>query len=545
MNNFMNFTNETLGTIRTLENNGTTWFVAKDVCSIITSVPVASVLKRVSEDNKDRLNLGLGGNYTNVVNEDGLLQILDGGQTEKARILKQWIVSEVLPYLQEKEENIIVEEEIVNDEETIPFDEVTVDSTPTSDSCVSNDESKNNFTIFSNAEFGDVRTIMINDKPYFCASDIAKALGYSNPRKAVLDHCKGVTKRDTPTSGGIQSISYINEGDVYRLIIKSKLPSAEKFESWVMDEVLPTLEEETDITIEDKETVPFEETSIPFDEVDGCFTPAIYEEPSIVEDEIDLTIIKGQIMVSSLEVAEKFNKRHTHVLDIIKGFHNDLSTAEFSALFILSSYIASNGKKNYKYLMNRDGFSLLCMGFTGKKALDWKLKYINAFNQMEERLKTSNTLSEEEKLKLQLFSSDPSEVAYAHAQLLKLATAPLEKEICEQKVLIEEQKPLVTFATHVTKTSDTVDMGEFAKIVAKEKINVGRNRLFTWLRDQGYLMANNVPYQRYINNGYFKVIEVSKVTSYGKINVFPKTLVTGKGQIYLVERLREEFGMVA
>ena len=67
------------------------------------------------------------------------------------------------------------------------------------------------------------------------------ALGYVNPRKAVNDHCKGVTKRDTPTSSGVQSMSYINEGDLYRLIMKSKLPSAEKFESWVMDEVLPTI----------------------------------------------------------------------------------------------------------------------------------------------------------------------------------------------------------------------------------------------------------------------------------------------------------------
>ena len=123
MNNFTNFTNETLGTIRTLKNKGTTWFVAKDVCSIITSVPVASVLKRVNEDNKDRLNLGLGGNYTNVVNEDGLFQILDGGQTEKARILKEWIMSEVLPLLEDEEEYTIVEEEVVNDEEAIPFEE--------------------------------------------------------------------------------------------------------------------------------------------------------------------------------------------------------------------------------------------------------------------------------------------------------------------------------------------------------------------------------------------------------------------------------------
>lgn len=99
----------------------------------------------------------------------------------------------------------------------------------------------NELQIFSSEEFGEIRTAEINGKPYFVGTDVAKALGYSNPRKAILDHCKGVTKRDTPTSSGIQSMSYINEGDLYRLIMKSKLPSAEKFEAWVMDEVLPTI----------------------------------------------------------------------------------------------------------------------------------------------------------------------------------------------------------------------------------------------------------------------------------------------------------------
>lgn len=99
----------------------------------------------------------------------------------------------------------------------------------------------NELQIFNSEEFGDIRTTEIDGKPYFVGTDVAKALGYSNPRKAILDHCKGVTKRDTPTSSGIQSMSYINEGDLYRLIMKSKLPSAEKFESWVMDEVLPTI----------------------------------------------------------------------------------------------------------------------------------------------------------------------------------------------------------------------------------------------------------------------------------------------------------------
>ena len=83
--------------------------------------------------------------------------------------------------------------------------------------------------------------MVIGEKPYFCASDVAKALGYSNPNKAVNDHCRAITKRSTPISGKIQEINFIPEGDVYRLIMKSKLSTAEKFESWVMDEVLPTI----------------------------------------------------------------------------------------------------------------------------------------------------------------------------------------------------------------------------------------------------------------------------------------------------------------
>ena len=99
----------------------------------------------------------------------------------------------------------------------------------------------NELQIFNSGEFGEIRTIEIDGKPYFVGTDVAKALGYNNPRDAVSRHCKGVVKHDTPTSSGVQSMSYINEGDLYRLIMKSKLPSAEKFEAWVMDEVLPAI----------------------------------------------------------------------------------------------------------------------------------------------------------------------------------------------------------------------------------------------------------------------------------------------------------------
>ena len=95
--------------------------------------------------------------------------------------------------------------------------------------------------VFQNKEFGTVRAIEEGDKVLFCATDVAKALGYSNQRDAVGRHCKGVVKRDTLTSGGTQELSFIPEGDVYRLIIRSKLPSAVKFEHWVFDEGLPSI----------------------------------------------------------------------------------------------------------------------------------------------------------------------------------------------------------------------------------------------------------------------------------------------------------------
>ena len=99
----------------------------------------------------------------------------------------------------------------------------------------------NKIEVFKNEQFGEVRTILDGETLLFCGSDVARALGYARPGKAIIDHCKGVLKRDTLTSGGTQSLSYITEGDVYRLIVHSKLPSAERFEHWLFDEVVPMI----------------------------------------------------------------------------------------------------------------------------------------------------------------------------------------------------------------------------------------------------------------------------------------------------------------
>ena len=94
---------------------------------------------------------------------------------------------------------------------------------------------------FHNKEFGSIEILLIDDKPYFPATECAALLGYKNPRKAILDHCKGVTKRDSLSAGGMQERNFIPEGDLYRLIARSKLPAAERFERWVFDEVLPAI----------------------------------------------------------------------------------------------------------------------------------------------------------------------------------------------------------------------------------------------------------------------------------------------------------------
>ena len=99
----------------------------------------------------------------------------------------------------------------------------------------------NELKVFQNSEFGKLEIMVIDGKEYFPAIQCAKVLGYTNPRKAIRDHCEGVTICSLPTNGGTQDIKYIPEGDLYRLIIRSKLPTARKFENWVFDEVLPEI----------------------------------------------------------------------------------------------------------------------------------------------------------------------------------------------------------------------------------------------------------------------------------------------------------------
>ena len=115
------------------------------------------------------------------------------------------------------------------------------------------------------------------------------------------------------------------------------------------------------------------------------------------------------------------------------------------------------------------------------------------------------------------------------------------KLIQKQQNKIQQDKPLVEFAEHVSESVNSIDMATFAKLLYDENIKIGRNRLFAWMKKNKYLMRDTKPYQRYVDCGYFEVIEQTYKTPYGEKRVGTKTLITGKGQIYFTEKLRKEF----
>lgn len=242
---------------------------------------------------------------------------------------------------------------------------------------------------FVNEEFGSVRTIEENGKVLFCGSDVAKALGYRRPKDAINAHCKGAVKRRLLTNGGAQEMKMISEGDVYRLISHSRLPSAEKFESWIFDDVLPTI------------------------------------------------------------------------------------------------------RRTGGYVANEDMFVDNYLPFLDDAYRNLFRLQMIAINQLNER--------------------------------------------------IRHDKPLVEFANQVAGTDNLIDMNAMAKLARAENIPVGRNKLYGWLKRMGVLMSNNLPYQRYIDRGYFAVKE-SVFETDGLKKTYRQTFVTGKGQVFIIGLLKKYYG---
>lgn len=173
----------------------------------------------------------------------------------------------------------------------------------------------NELQIFQSEEFGEIRTIEEEGKVLFCASDVAKALGYARPNDAVTTHCRATVKHSTPISGKMQEINFIPEGDVYRLITHSKLPSAEKFESWVFDEVLPAIRK-TGGYVNDTETF-----------VDAYFAGIPEEMKAIIRVSLDTIKIKDGIIEAQKQTIAEKDRVIEYKEDVICGLVDDIDLA--------------------------------------------------------------------------------------------------------------------------------------------------------------------------------------------------------------------------
>ena len=223
--------------------------------------------------------------------------------------------------------------------------------------------------------------------------------------------------------------------------------------------------------------------------------------------------------MSSLEIAELTGKRHDHVMvDIVKML-SDLGKAapDFAGT---SFYEVNNAKRSRKiYNLPKRETLILVSGYS----VAMRARIIDRWQELEQKesaqFKMPKTLSE--------------------ALLLAGQQAALAEE---RQRLLEQQKPKVEFAETVERSDGTLSIGEFAKLLPKEW-KIGRNNLFKWLRDNKYLMKDNVPYQRYVNEGLFEVIEtVNEYDSQDYINLL--TLITGKGQLSVTGKLKETLGLV-
>ena len=235
-------------------------------------------------------------------------------------------------------------------------------------------------------------------------------------------------------------------------------------------------------------------------------------------NEIVLSTKSGEPVASSRQVAENFGKEHKDTLESIRQILAAENSAAKSMFY--ETTFENRGKQYPMYLMNRDGFTLLAMGFTGKAALEWKLKYIAAFNEMEKKLTEQPQLT--------------------RSQLLATALIAAHEELEEKDKQIETMKPKALFADAVSASSQSILVGEMAKLLSQNGIQMGQNRLFQWMRENGYLIKDkkrtdyNMPTQKSMELRLFEIKETSIAHSDGHTSINKTPKVTGIGQVYFV-----------
>lgn len=247
---------------------------------------------------------------------------------------------------------------------------------------------------------------------------------------------------------------------------------------------------------------------------------------------LGIIIENNRPVVSSRKVAEIFEKEHNIVMRSIRelGCDDDFSRCNFAQ----STYMSDRGKEYPEYLMARDGFTLLAMGFTGEKAMQWKIKYIEAFNKMEAELR------------------NPFSIPKTLPEALRLA-ASLEEKRLVLEAKIEHDAPHTNLGKTITASHDCITVAEFVPIMKQAGIKYGydgkrlwQNNLYDMLRKDGFLLTRpkNMPSADARDEKIFFVEEKTNYDAYGNAHINTTTLITGKGQTILINYYKKKEGLL-
>lgn len=233
----------------------------------------------------------------------------------------------------------------------------------------------------------------------------------------------------------------------------------------------------------------------------------------------------GQKYLDSREVAEMVGKEHNKLLRDIRVYITQLDASKVghTDFFTESQYTDKSNRQKPCYLVTKKGCEFIAHKLTGVKGTEFTAKYINRFHEMEDTIKTQLPQGND---------------------LIALAVIEAQKMIAERDKQIERMKPKEVFADAVSASKDAILIGDLAKLISQNGYRTGQNRLFDWLRKNGYLIksgsSRNRPVQRYVEQGLFEVKETAINMPNGNVRTALTTKVTGKGQLYFVNKFLQK-----
>lgn len=214
-------------------------------------------------------------------------------------------------------------------------------------------------------------------------------------------------------------------------------------------------------------------------------------------------------------------KEHNKLLRDIRVYITQLNASKVghTDFFTESQYTDKSNRQKPCYLVTKKGCEFIAHKLTGVKGTEFTAKYINRFHEMEDTIKTQLPQGND---------------------LIALAVIEAQKMIAERDKQIERMKPKEIFADAVSASKDAILIGDLAKLISQNGYRIGQNRLFDWLRNNGYLIksgsSRNRPMQRYAEQGLFEVKETAINMPNGNVRTALTTKVSGKGQQYFVNK---------